>query len=101
VTLLAETRTGYSNLSQLLTAAHVQDRTSPRTPLDALCGRAEGLVCLTGCARHGALVHGDERVALERCRMLYEAFGRSGLRVWLQRPLWRGDRRLNAPLLKS
>ncbi len=74
VTLLVETRVGYSNLSQLLTAAHAHDRTGPRTPLHLLCERAEGLVCLTGCARHGALVHADERVALERCRLLYEFF---------------------------
>ena len=42
--------------------------------------RAEGLLCLTGCARHGALEHPDERVALERCRQLDEAFGRTALR---------------------
>jgi error-prone DNA polymerase len=101
VTLLVETRTGYSNLSQLLTAAHAHDRLLPSTPLRALCERAEGLVCLTGCARHGALVHSDERVALERCRVLYEAFGRAGLRVELQRPLWRGDRARNRRLLES
>ena len=101
VTLLVETRTGYANLSQLLTAAHAHDRLVPRTPLHALCERAEGLVCLTGCARHGALVHPDERVALERCRVLYEAFGRAGLRVELQRPLWRGDRARNRRLLES
>ncbi len=101
VTLLVETRTGYTNLSQLLTAAHAADRLVPRTPLAALCERAEGLVCLTGCARQGALVHPDERVALERCRVLYEAFGRAGLRVELQRPLWRGDRARNRRLLES
>ncbi len=101
VTLLVETRTGYSNLSQLLTAAHARDRLVPRTPLAALCERAEGLVCLTGCARMGALVHLDERVTVERCRMLYEAFGRAGLRVELQRPLWRGDRARNRRLLES
>jgi error-prone DNA polymerase len=101
VTLLVETRTGYTNLSQLLSAAHAHDRLVPRTALAALCERAEGLVCLTGCARQGALVHPDERVALERCRMLYEGFGRANLRVELQRPLWRGDRARNRRLLES
>ena len=33
--------------------------------------------------------------------MLYEAFGRGGLRVELQRPLWRGDRARNRRLLES
>src|SRR3954453_6108631 len=69
---------------QLLPAAPARHLLVPRTPLAALCERAEGLVCLTGCARQGALVHPDERVALERCRMLYEGFGRAGLRVELQ-----------------
>jgi error-prone DNA polymerase len=101
VTLLVETRAGYANLSQLLTAAHARDRLVPRTRLSELCERAEGLVCLTGCARHGALVHPDERIALERGRVLYEAFGRAGLRVELQRPLWRGDRARNRRLLES
>ncbi len=46
-------------------------------------------------------MHPDERVALERGRLLYEAFGRAGLRVELQRPLWRGDRARNRRLLES
>ena len=100
VTLLVETRVGYSNLSQLLTAAHARDRLVPRTPLAALCASAEGLVCLTGCARHGTLVHPDERVALERGRALCEAFGRGNLRAELQRPLWRGDRARNRRLIE-
>ena len=33
--------------------------------------------------------------------MLYEAFGRTNLRVELQRPLWRGDRARNRRLLES
>jgi error-prone DNA polymerase len=100
VTLLVETRVGYANLSRLLSAAHAHDRLVPRTPLAALCGSAEGLVCLTGCARHGALVHSDEQVALARGRALREAFGAAGLRVELQRPLWRGDRARNRRLIE-
>ena len=92
-------------LLQPLAAAHRRVRARPpgarARRCAALCERAEGLVCLTGCARHGALVHPDERIALERCRMLYEAFGRAGLRVELQRPLWRGDRARNRRLLES
>ncbi|MDX6538953.1 MAG: error-prone polymerase [Gaiellales bacterium] len=100
VTLLVETRTGYAHLSQLLSAAHAHDRLVPRTPLAALCAGAEGLVCLTGCARHGALVHPDEQVALVRGRALRQAFGAGGLRVELQRPLWRGDRARNRRLIE-
>ncbi len=95
VTLLCESRAGYRNLSQLVTRAHAGDRLAPSTPLSLLAERAEGLVCLTGCARAGALVHPDERVCAERGQVLRGAFGRAGLRVELQRPLLRGDRARN------
>ena len=85
--------------------AAAERRTCARPPRPAhaaaaLCASAEGLVCLTGCARHGALVHPVEQVALARGRALREAFGAAGLRVELQRPLWRGDRARNRRLIE-
>src|ERR1043166_2448336 len=63
VTLLVENATGYSNLCRLLTAAHAGTRlregAEPLPPaLDAtlLAELNEGLVCLSGCARHGLAV---------------------------------------------
>ena len=53
VTLLVETPRGYANLCRLLTEAHAGDRLEPSLPLAALAERNDGLVCLSGCARHG------------------------------------------------
>ena len=60
---------------------------------------AEGLVCLSGCARDGALAGAFERgdTARRRAarRRLLAAFGRERFRVELQRPYWRHDRARN------
>src|SRR5262245_50500259 len=60
VTVLAETPKGYANLCRLLTEAHAGTRPKPdaeplppELPLESLLERTEGLVCLSGCARHG------------------------------------------------
>src|SRR5436189_1055667 len=62
VTLLVETQQGYANLCRLLTAAHAhtrppgQESQPPAAPaLDPplLQEPNEGLICLSGCARHG------------------------------------------------
>jgi error-prone DNA polymerase len=63
----------------------------PAVTLADVEAHAEGLVCLSGCARQG--VH-DEAVL----RRLLRSFGRDGLRVELQRPFARHDRALNREL---
>ena len=102
VTLLVETQQGYSNLCRLLTAAHAHTRLpgkESQPPADpALDQRLleelnEGLVCLSGCARHGLAVRNPN--AAER---LARAFGRERFFVELQRPYERGDARRNAAL---
>ena len=61
LTLLVESAGGYRNLCRLLTRAHAADPRRSRRPGPAVrpAGRAErhaeGLVCLSGCARDGAL----------------------------------------------
>jgi error-prone DNA polymerase len=106
LTLLVENATGWANLCRLVTAAHADTRPIPdRDPLppvlafDSLLERSEGLVCLSGCARDGALAgaweRGEPGRAQERARRLVGAFGRERLRVELQRPLWRRDRARN------
>jgi error-prone DNA polymerase len=103
LTLLVEDRTGYRNLCRLLTEAHRGTRPKPdRDPLpptvslEELERHAAGLVCLSGCARDGALAgsweRGDARGAEALGRRLVAAFGRERLRVELQRPFWRRDR---------
>jgi error-prone DNA polymerase len=97
LTLLVRDARGWRNLCRILTFAHAHTRESPRTrgephvALERVLEHAEGLVCLTGCARHG--VH-DEPTA----RRLLDAFGSQGLRVELQRPYTRHDRARNRAL---
>ena len=98
---------GYRNLCRLLTAAHCPHARQhrPRTPsqpwatLEQVEEHAEGLVCLSGCARDGALAGAWERGDTARGerlgRRLLGAFGRERFRVELQRPYWRHDRARN------
>ena len=71
LTLLCEDEGGYRNLCRLITEAHAgtrPDRTRPPLPpvttYSALGHHAEGLVCLSGCARHGALARAVEELSL-------------------------------------
>ena len=109
VTLLVETARGYTNLCRLLTAAHAGTRPDtvsragfstayrapipPSLPLDTLLEHTEGLVCLSGCARHGLAVRNPNAAA-----RVAQAFGRDSFFVELQRPYERGDARRNARL---
>ena len=61
----------------------------PSVALEELEAHAEGVVCLSGCARQGAHEHADRLAA---------AFGRDRFRVELQRPFWRHDRARNRRL---
>jgi error-prone DNA polymerase len=124
LTLLVESAAGYGNLCRLLTAAHSHTRTAPNSsrgsffaqkakkePRQRSAGRpwatleqveqhAEGLVCLSGCARDGVLAGAWERRDTARGerlgRRLLAAFGRDRFRVELQRPYWRRDRSRNS-----
>jgi error-prone DNA polymerase len=105
LTLLCENREGYRNLCLLITRAHEGTRERPREPtppsvtLDDVERHAEGLVCLSGCARDGALAGRIEREqhpeAAAIGRRLLAAFGPDHLRVEIQRPFARHDRRRN------
>ncbi|MBI5105487.1 MAG: DNA polymerase III subunit alpha [Solirubrobacterales bacterium] len=119
VTLLVRDATGWRNLCRLLTRAHAHTRgdvpegasaevaelvraapagdqarrkvLSPVVTLADLEEHAAGLVCLSGCARHGV----RDEPALRR---LLAAFGRDAFRVELQRPFARHDRARNREL---
>ena len=77
ITLLAKSRTGYSNLSQLLTFANRSDRREPRLDAECLPDHAQGLIMLTG-GRDGRLSrllvegrYGDARSYLGRLTEWY------------------------------
>ena len=125
LTLLCENREGYTNLCRLLTASHWHTRRWAREGWEDPTGQvidgrrpgqdaldeepsvthedvernAAGLVCLSGCARDGALAGrieaGDHPGAAAVGRRLLRAFGPERFRVELQRPYWRNDRRRN------
>jgi error-prone DNA polymerase len=106
LTLLVEDHGGYRNLCRLLTAAHAHTRDNTArvaepawTTLEEVERHAAGLVCLSGCAREGALAgafeRGDTALGEQLGRRLLAAFGRDRFRVELQRPYWRRDRARN------
>ncbi len=125
LTLLCESRRGYTNLCRLITASHWRTRRwaregwtepapgvrdgrrpgqdpldgEPSISLEEIESRAEGLVCLSGCARDGAVAGrieaGDHPGAAAVARRLLRAFGPERFRVELQRPYARNDRRRN------
>jgi error-prone DNA polymerase len=105
LTLLAATEAGYANLCRLITIAHAHTRPPPdRRPLPPaldrahLAAHAEGLVCLTGCARHGfvprLVAGGERRRAEEAVRGLVRDLGPGNVHVEIQLGRNRGDRRL-------
>ena len=99
VTLLVETPQGYSNLCRLLTAAHAGTRPKEGELLPPSLDRAlfakhnEGLICLSGCARHGLGTRNPNGAA-----ELAAVFGQDRFFVELQRPYERGDAQRNARL---
>jgi error-prone DNA polymerase len=99
VTLLVETPQGYANLCRLLSAAHAETRPKetellpPSLDRQLFASHKEGLVCLSGCARHGLAVRNANGAA-----ELAAVFGHDRFFVELQRPYERGDARRNAKL---
>jgi error-prone DNA polymerase len=106
LTLLVEDAAGYRNLCRLLSEAHSHTRDGtgrtagqPSVTLEQVEARAEGLVCLSGCAGEGAVAgaweRGDTAGAVTLAQRLFAAFGRERFRIELQRPYWRHDRSRN------
>jgi error-prone DNA polymerase len=97
VTLLVETQAGYANLCRLITAAHAHTRPlgresqppgEPALDQSLLEELNDGLICLSGCARHGIALRNPNAAA-----RLARAFGPDRFFVELQRPYERGDAR--------
>ena len=52
LTLLAQNKEGYRNLSRLITAAHNSgERNLPELPVELISGHASGLIALSGCPK--------------------------------------------------
>jgi error-prone DNA polymerase len=85
--LLAEDRTGYGNLSTLITRARMEcDRGRPSLSLDTVAAHATGLFALTGCPRGlvpRRLRAGDAAGAREAAARLHDVFdGRLAIECW-------------------
>src|SRR4029079_4017771 len=98
---------GWASLCRLITEAHrgtrlgpgMREALPPSLSLDELERHPEGLVCLSGCARDGAVAgtweRGDPAGASDLARRLLRAFGPDHFPIEVQRPLWRHDRSRN------
>ena len=94
LTLLAQTRAGYSNVSRLFTLANAADRRNPRLDPTYLPHHSEGVVLLTG-GRDGPLARlaMESRIG-EACGLLKQYldwFGPDSVYVELQQNLLQGD----------
>ena len=92
--LLCETQRGYANLCRILTDAHAGTRLPGRETRAAagrrrrstsLAAHAEGLVCLSGCARHGLGVARPERRRPARARVRGRVLRRAAAAVRARR----------------
>ena len=105
LTLLAETRRGYSNLCNLITFSRMGqegDRLDPRLDPLLLADHAEGLVLLTGCSKGpvpSLIAEGRIDDAEAELRTYLEWFGTDSVFVELQRNLVHGDTSRNRRLL--
>ena len=107
LTLLAETRQGYSNLCNLITYSRMGrdgNRLDPRLDPVLLPSHAEGLVLLTGCfkGRLPSLVtEGRANDAETELRSYLEWFGADNVFVELQQNLVYGDTPRNKQLVQT
>ncbi|MDP6403441.1 MAG: DNA polymerase III subunit alpha, partial [SAR202 cluster bacterium] len=106
LTLLAETRQGYSNLCNLITYSRMGQsggRLDPGLDPVLLADHAEGLVLLTGCSKGevpSLITEGRIDDAETELRRYLEWFGTGGVFVELQHNLVYGDTPRNKHLLR-
>ena len=103
LTLLAETRKGYSNVSRLFTIANATDRREPRLDPVYLPLHSEGVILLTG-GRDGTLsrlaVDGRVAEAEALLKRYLEWFVTGSVYVDLNRNLLQGDTERNRALVR-
>ena len=103
LTLLARTRSGYSNISRLFTTANAADRREPRLDPALLSHHSEGVILLTG-GRDGRLsklaMDGRLGEAHELLKRYLDCYGTGSVHVELQRNLLHGDTDRNRKLVR-
>ena len=103
LTMLAKSRTGYSNISRLFTIANAADRREPDLDPSYLPHHSEGVVLLTG-GRDGRLsrlaADGRRAEARELLRRYEDCYGCDSVYVELNQNLLRGDTDRNRELVR-
>ena len=103
LTLLAATRTGYSNLCRLISYSYVtNDRKNPGLDPKYLSDHADGVVLLTGCGKgpvSSLLMDGRRDEAETVLRQYLDWFGLPNVFVELQQNLVQGDTQRNRSLI--
>jgi error-prone DNA polymerase len=90
--VLVQDRTGYKNLCELLTQAHLRsEKGQCAVQWSELTQYAEGLVALLGSAR-------APRSSADRVQLLIDVFGRANVVIEIQRHFLRGEDRVNRQL---
>ena len=101
LTLLARTRKGYANMSQLLTVANSLDRREPRLDPTYLPAHAEGTVLLTGgrdSLISRLIQQGRQSEALAQLRRYMDWYGSDCVYIELQQNFLHGDTKRNRQL---
>jgi error-prone DNA polymerase len=103
LTLLAETKRGYTNLCRIITLARRgQPKGTASLSRRDLVAHTEGLIALSGCRRGEVarlILEGEQSPALEAAQRTARIFGRANYYIELQRHYQPGDLRLIGRLL--
>lgn len=103
ITLLAENKTGYSNLCRLISHSHLKHgKTKASLNWETLSGHTKGLICLSGCWKGEVaayLLQGKENEALRAAQRYITLFGRDNFWIELQNHLLPGDASLCSKLV--
>ncbi len=98
LTFLVQNEKGYANLSGIITRGHLAgSKGKPVLSSDALHGRTEGLICLSGCERseiNRLLIKREKTAAYEAAKHYAELFGKDNFYIELQGHLLPDDRNL-------
>ena len=103
LTLLAKNKKGYSNLSRMISYAHINEqRTKPQVDMELLKKYAEGLIALTGCSKGyipQLLNIGSFDKAEKTLKEYSDIFGTENLYLEMQQNFIHGDTARNNLLL--
>lgn len=98
--LLARDARGYSNISKILSRAHLEsERLKPRVSLEGM--EVEGILCLSGCRRGeipSLILRGRYNEALEAARRYSSIFGRDNFFLEMEASALPGSGLLNRSL---